>query len=425
MSRDIYTEANLHFLQSGRQYEYGRPDMSLGNQGGNHRTDSSRTEQDNDHDGRLGVDCSAFVWRGLHDAGYAVPAQPFNTHDLFDGRQTTGYARQHFDVVPAADARAPHGSLEPGDILMFRNSHGSGQHVGIFKGYDAQGNIQFIGSQVSTGPAEVTIRPNGYWDGHDMEIVGALRAKPEFRARDALHGQAPSTPARTATTAPAPAAGHPAAPAPTAAHTDPLHQGDHGQPVRALQESLNRIGSSDERGHHVSVDGDYGPHTRAAVERFQRSHGLEVDGVAGPRTMEAIHRAAPRLDGQAHPDHAMFTQARDAVHRLDAKQQRTPDQYSERMAAALTVAARSEGFHRVDHAALNEDASKVYAVQGEPNSPFKRVAEVSTQQAANTSIEESSRQWQQVADQQQAAGRQSPDVPHASVAQPQAPSPSV
>jgi peptidoglycan hydrolase-like protein with peptidoglycan-binding domain len=424
MSRDIYTEANLHFLQSGRQYEYGRPDMSLGNQGGNRHTDRSRTEQDADHDGRLGVDCSAFVWRGLHDAGYAVPAQPFNTHDLFDGRQTTSYARQHFDVVPAGNARAPHGSLEPGDILMFRNSHGSGQHVGIFKGYDAQGNIQFIGSQVSTGPAEVTIRPGGYWDGHDMEIVGALRAKPEFRAREALHAQSAATP--TPTTASAPAPNHREGAAPTPAHANPLHQGDKGQEVRALQDSLNRIGSSDERGRPVSVDGDYGTHTKAAVERFQRSHGLEVDGVAGPRTMEAIRHASPRLDGQAHPDHALFTQARDAVHRLDAEQRRAPDQYSERMAAALTVAARSEGLHRVDHAALNTDASTVYAVQGEPNSPFKRVAEVSTQQAANTSIEESSRQWQQVTEQQQVdARRQSTETPHVSAAQPHAPSPSV
>jgi hypothetical protein len=159
MSRDIYTEANEHFLKSGRQYEYGRPDMSLRNHGGDGHTDSSRTEQDNDHDGRLGVDCSSFVWRGMHDAGYGVPAAPFGTHDLFQGNTPTDYARKHFDVIPGTDAHQKNGSLQPGDVLMFRDKHGSGQHVAIFKGYDAEGHIHFIGSQVGSGPAEVNVTP--------------------------------------------------------------------------------------------------------------------------------------------------------------------------------------------------------------------------------------------------------------------------
>jgi peptidoglycan hydrolase-like protein with peptidoglycan-binding domain len=47
--------------------------------------------------------------------------------------------------------------------------------------------------------------------------------------------------------------------------------------VRALQQKLG-----------VSVDGVYGPRTRAAVKRFQRAHGLSADGVAGPQTLAAL-----------------------------------------------------------------------------------------------------------------------------------------
>jgi peptidoglycan hydrolase-like protein with peptidoglycan-binding domain len=417
MSRDIYTEANEHFLKSGRQYEYGRPDMSLPNHGGNKHTDSSRTEQDNDHDGRLGVDCSAFVWRGMHDAGYGVPAAPFGTHDLFQGNTPTDYARKHFDVIPGSDAHEKNGSLQPGDVLMFRDKHGSGQHVAIFKGYDAQGHIHFIGSQVGSGPAEVNVTPGGYWDGKNMEIVGALRAKPEFRVREPLHGQGADTPAASApavthpgathTTPPAhtpdhatPAHAAPAHPAPAPAHETTLRQGDKGDAVRHLQTSLQHLGYHDEKGHKIQPDGDFGAHTRAAVERFQRAHGLPADGVVGPATKEALHTATPRLDGTGHPHNALFQQSRDAVHRLDAQHQRTPDLQSDQIAGTLTTKALGQGMTRVDHAVLNDDASKVYAVQGELNSPFKKVAEASTQEAANTSLEESGRQSLQVAAQQ-------------------------
>ncbi|WP_213947916.1 XVIPCD domain-containing protein [Luteibacter sp. dw_328] len=412
MSRDIYTEANEHFLKSGRQYEYGRPDMSLRNHGGDGHTDSSRTEQDNDHDGRLGVDCSSFVWRGMHDAGYGVPAAPFGTHDLFQGNTPTDYARKHFDVIPGTDAHQKNGSLQPGDVLMFRDKHGSGQHVAIFKGYDAEGHIHFIGSQVGSGPAEVNVTPGGYWDGKNMEIVGALRAKPEFRVREPLHGQGSDTPTTSAPAVAHSGATHatpsthtpnhstPTRAAPT--HATPAHeatfrQGDKGDAVRNLQTSLQHLGYQDEKGHKIQPDGDFGAHTRAAVERFQRAHGLQPDGIVGPATKEALHAATPRLDGTGHPHNALYQQSRDAVHRLDAEHQRTPDLRSDQIAGVLTTKAVGEGMTRVDHAVLNDDASKVYAVQGELNSPFKKVAEASTQEAANTSLEESGRQSLQVA----------------------------
>jgi putative chitinase len=199
----------------------------------------------------------------------------------------------------------------------------------------------------------------------------------------------------------------------TRTHAEVPHvgrEGDRGADVRKLQESLNALGIRDERGRPLSPDGHFGAHTKEAVENFQRAHGLHADGIVGPRTTEALQKAqahgVPRLDDASHPGHEIYRQAREGVHRLDAQHQRMPDHSSERLAASLTVAAHQEGLHRIDHVALNDDASRTYAVQGELQSPFKRVAEVDTQQAMATSVEESSRAWQQVAQQAPNAAHQ-------------------
>jgi hypothetical protein len=71
-------------------------------------------------------------------------------------------------------------------------------------------------------------------------------------------------------------------PAPTVA----VSFGALGAPVKVLQRALVRLG--DRPG---PVDGDYGPLTKAAVERFQTSAKLVPDGIAGPKTLAALKRA--------------------------------------------------------------------------------------------------------------------------------------
>jgi len=177
-----------------------------------------------------------------------------------------------------------------------------------------------------------------------------------------------------------------------------LHQGSHGEKVTALQTDLAKLGFTDAHGRALHPDGDFGPGTKAAVEKFQQAHHMTVDGVAGPKTLNALRIAAhppqPNLADATHPGNGMYRQALDAVHRLDAQQGRTPDQRSDNLAASLAVAAHGNGMNRVDHVVLSDDASRAYAVQGDTNSLFKRYTDVNVDQAVGTSVAQSSVHWQ-------------------------------
>jgi len=128
--------------------------------------------------------------------------------------------------------------------------------------------------------------------------------------------------------------------------------------------------------------------------------------------------APVRLDHTAHPDHPLYQQTRNAVHRLDAEHHRTPDQHSDNLAASLVVAARRDGFQAVNHVVLSNDAARTFAVQGELNSSFKQITHVETVQASNTSIEQSSAAWRLVMQQKQLDPAHAPQMAHEQRTQP-------
>jgi peptidoglycan hydrolase-like protein with peptidoglycan-binding domain len=73
------------------------------------------------------------------------------------------------------------------------------------------------------------------------------------------------------------ASGKAATPLASTEHEILPSRGGEAREVKLLQSLL-----------HIAVDGEFGPETLAAVERFQREHGLEADGAVGPETWSAL-----------------------------------------------------------------------------------------------------------------------------------------
>jgi GH25 family lysozyme M1 (1,4-beta-N-acetylmuramidase) len=64
-----------------------------------------------------------------------------------------------------------------------------------------------------------------------------------------------------------------------------LVEGDTGAAVETLQTRLNVWGAK------LTVDGDFGPLTLAAVKAFQTEQKLTVDGIVGPQTWAALNQS--------------------------------------------------------------------------------------------------------------------------------------
>jgi len=92
----------------------------------------------------------------------------------------------------------------------------------------------------------------------------------------------PTTPPPPTTTSAITTTTTPTAQAPT--HT--LNPGDTGSEVKNLQQSLTALGYNP-----GTPDGNYGPSTQQAVEKFQAANGLNTDGVVGPATLAKLQQA--------------------------------------------------------------------------------------------------------------------------------------
>jgi hypothetical protein len=92
----------------------------------------------------------------------------------------------------------------------------------------------------------------------------------------------PTTPPPPKTTSAATTTTTPAATAPN----QTLSPGATGSEVKNLQQSLAALGYDP-----GTPDGNYGPSTQAAVEKFQAANGLATDGVVGPATLAKLQQA--------------------------------------------------------------------------------------------------------------------------------------
>lgn len=125
------------------------------------------------------------------------------------------------------------------------------------------------------------------------------------------------------------------------------------------------------------------------------AHAMASD--AEPVQVSPYEKADPTRPG--HPDYALYQQICEGVHALDAKHGRNFDATSERIAASLLVLAKDNDLEHVSYVLLsNATADKpagqtLFVVQGEPGNPAHLRAAMPTEQAAQTSVEESIQQF--------------------------------
>ena len=122
-------------------------------------------------------------------------------------------------------------------------------------------------------------------------------------------------------------------------------------------------------------------------------------------------QSPPTAPGQAQasaaPKDPLLPQAEAAVRRLDAKSGREYDGQSACMAASAACLAKSNGLSQIDHVLLSEargnlqQGENLFVLQGEPGDPAQRRAQMKTQDAVGTPVEQSVAQLQTLNDSQQ------------------------
>jgi putative chitinase len=182
-----------------------------------------------------------------------------------------------------------------------------------------------------------------------------------------------------------------------------LRQGERGDQIKAMQETLTKLGYRDAQGRELVPDAHFGARTEDALRAFQRDHGLKDDGIAGPRTLEAlkIGERQPLISDASHPGNPMYRQALSQLEQLGPQAGFRDQQEMQNAAASLAFEAKVSGLSRIDHVALGTNGQGLFAVQGRLDDPGHHRIYADREAAAQQPVERSSQQWQQDAQQQQ------------------------
>ncbi|SDY19846.1 putative chitinase [Lysobacter sp. yr284] len=133
---------------------------------------------------------------------------------------------------------------------------------------------------------------------------------------------------------------------------------------------------------------------------------LRVGIDASSQTLDEVRRAQQRnlLSSPSHPQHDLFSQVRVCLDRQDAARQFSPGE-RDNLAGALLLEATRER-QRVDGVAFSQDGKRAFAIEGDADSPTRRISYVDTEQAAQQSLQRSSEQFAQLAREQDVRDQQ-------------------
>ncbi|MFT4197103.1 MAG: peptidoglycan-binding domain-containing protein [Pseudoxanthomonas sp.] len=184
-----------------------------------------------------------------------------------------------------------------------------------------------------------------------------------------------------------------------------LKQGEHGEPIKAMQEQLVALGYVGTDGKPLKPDGDFGNSTQHALEQFQHDHGLAVDDKAGAKTLVALdaatraRRSVATLADPLHSDHARYAQSVDRLEALEALRRQAglpvlfgDQQQLQRAAGQVAFESKVAGLAQIDSIVARLDGQGVFAVQGTVGDPAARRAYVDRVQALGQSVEASTQQ---------------------------------
>lgn len=186
--------------------------------------------------------CAMFVSWGFKEAGLS---------HLVAAQSAKGFASCNIGYKWFAknDRIIPIGQAQPGDVVFFNfdSDPTTTEHVGIVYKNDGKNLITFEGNTSGTAKGSQSNGEGAYMKKRPYANIMAV-ARPDWDK-------------------PAPA------PAPAPAFSKDVKQGDKGANVKAVQKALK-----------LTADGDFGPGTKKAVEKFQADKKLPVTGVVDKAT---------------------------------------------------------------------------------------------------------------------------------------------
>lgn len=186
--------------------------------------------------------CCVFLWWLFQQAGASA---------LFYGGKKTAYCPTLLSYHKGL-GQGVHGNYQPGDIIFFNFSGGTGaSHVGICESWDGK-NITTIdgntgtGNEANGGAVMRRTRAKKY-------IIGAVR--PAYKTVRKMYD----------------------------IKVPLLQNGSTGEEVKTVQILLKAKGH-DPKG----ADGKWGANTTAAMKAWQKDEGLTADGICGPASWTRI-----------------------------------------------------------------------------------------------------------------------------------------
>ncbi|MDP9930073.1 XVIPCD domain-containing protein [Variovorax paradoxus] len=118
-----------------------------------------------------------------------------------------------------------------------------------------------------------------------------------------------------------------------------------------------------------------------AMDKLTDKLGSWLSSEAGPM---------PLLNDGQHPGNGFYKQALAGLEKINAERGIPSDQRTCNAAGTLAASACESRFRQIDHVVLNDNGSKLIAVQGQPGAALSKVIGVDTVVALNTPLAESS-----------------------------------